>query len=163
MNISEHITLGEATMSPTAKAKGIDNTPTPDIIENMKYVAVNVFEKVRAHFNKPIKVSSFYRSPKLNQVIGGSATSQHSLGLAMDMDGDVYGSPSNKEIFEYIKNNLNFDQLIVEGITNGQIAWIHCSLKKNGNRKEILFMYKNSQGKTIYENYSDKRYKELVK
>src|SRR5258708_2645257 len=125
-NISTHITYGEAILSPTAKSNGISNIPTPEIIENMKYVAENVFEKVRTHFNKPIKVSSFYRSPALNKLIGGASSSQHCLGQAIDMDGDVYGSPSNKEIFEYIRDNMSFDQMIVEGIHDFKMDWVHC-------------------------------------
>ncbi len=163
-NISKHITYGEAVTSITAKSKGISNIPSADVLENMKHVAENIFEKVREHFAKPIKVSSFFRSAALNKAIGGSATSQHVLGEAMDMDGDVYGSPSNKEIFEYIKANLVFDQIIVEGIQDGMIAWVHVSLKRKGtNRKQILFMYKNDKGETIYENFSETRYKKLIK
>ena len=171
-NISQHISWGEATSSPTAKAKGISNIPEIGIIQNMKYVASNVFERIREHFNRPIKVTSFFRSPAVNVAIGGSVTSQHCLGQAIDMDGDVYGSPGNIEIFEFIRDNLVFDQLIVEGIVDGKIAWVHCSLKKTSNRKEILFMYYSKSGKTVpagtpgakkvYERYSESRYNVLV-
>jgi len=161
-NISDHISYKEATYSPTAKAKGISNVPSDDAINRMKLVAVNVFEKVRSHFGKPIYVSSFFRSPKLNVAIGGSATSSHPMGEAIDMDGDVYDSPSNKEIFEYIRDSLKFDQLIIEGITDGKMAWVHCSYKATGNRNQILFMYKDDNGKSIYEHYSLDRYKKLI-
>lgn len=159
-NISEHITYGEATNSPTAKAKGIKNVPDATTLKRMKLVAVNIYEKVMAALG-PAYISSFYRSPDLNVAIGGSKTSSHPRGEALDMDGDVYGSPSNKQIFEYIRDNLEFDQLIIEGITDGKMAWVHCSYKETGNRKNILFMYKKN-GKTIYEAYTDDRYKELI-
>lgn len=160
--ISPHISYAEAVASATAKSRGIDNTPPASVLSTMKYTAEKIFEPVRKHFGKPIKVSSFYRSPVLNKAIGGSGTSQHCLGEALDMDGDTYGSPTNKQIFEFIRDNLSFDQLIVEGITGGKIAWVHCSIKKSGNRSQILFMYKKN-GKTVYEPYSNKRYIELVK
>lgn len=161
-NISDHITYNEATISNTAKAKGIDNTPNETQLANMGIVAKYIFEPVRTHFNAPIKVSSFFRCAELNVAVGGSKTSQHVQGCAIDMDGDVYGSPTNKQIFEYIRDNLEFDQLIIEGITNGKMAWVHCSYKESGNRGQVLFMYKKD-GKSVYEAYSEKRYMELVK
>lgn len=171
-NISKDITWGEATSSPTAKARGILNIPDASALQNMKYTAENIFQKVRNHFGLPVKVTSFFRSPVLNKAIGGSATSQHCTGEAIDMDGDVYGSPSNATIFEFIRDNLVFDQLIVEGIVQGKIAWVHCSIKKSGNRKQIKFMYYSRGGKTVsssmpgavkvYEEYSPERYKLLV-
>lgn len=160
-NISDHISYKEATYSPTAKAKGIDNTPSDDVINRMKLVAENIFEPVRLHFDSPIYISSFFRCAKLNVAIGGSKTSAHVTGEALDMDGDVYDSPSNKQIFEYIRDNLKFDQLIIEGITGGKMAWVHCSCKATGNRNQILFMY-ISKGKTVYEPYSEARYKKLI-
>lgn len=162
MKISQHISYGEGIASATAQARGIKNIPPVGVLETMKHTAEKIFEPVRLHFGKPIKVSSFYRSPVLNKAIGGSSTSQHCLGEALDMDGDTYGFPSNKQIFEFIRDNLKFDQLIVEGIENGRIAWVHCSIKKNGNRNQILFMYK-SKGKTVYEPYTLNRYFQLVK
>lgn len=159
-NISEHITYGEATNSPTAKSKGIKNIPDATTLKRMKLVAVNIYEKVRAALG-PAYISSFFRSPDLNVAIGGSRTSSHPRGEALDMDGDVYGSPTNKQIFEYIRDNLTFDQLIIEGIDDGKMAWVHCSYKETGNRNQILFMYK-SKGKTVYENYSEDRYNELI-
>jgi zinc D-Ala-D-Ala carboxypeptidase len=161
-NISEHITYGEAVSSATAKANGIDNTPDHNILAAMQYVAENIFEKVRTHFGRAIKVSSFYRSPALNKAIGGSNTSQHCKGEAMDMDGDVYGSPSNKEIFEFIRDTLDFDQMIVEGIHDGKMDWVHCSCMPKGNRKQILFMFKRD-GKSVYEPYTLANYKALIK
>lgn len=175
-NVSPNITYGEAVASATAKSRGISNVPNETQWYNMKYVALHIFEVVRLKFGgKPIKVTSFFRCLLLNQAVGGSGTSQHVCGEALDMDGDVYGSPSNKQIFDYIKDNLLFDQLICEGIVDGQIAWVHCSLKQPGNginRKQVLFMYHSKNGKTVpsntpgakkvYEAYSEIRYKELV-
>lgn len=171
-NISKNITWGEATASATAKVRGIKNVPDSKAISNMKYTAAQIFQKVRDHFGAPIKITSFFRSAALNKAIGGSGTSQHCTGEALDMDGDVYGAPSNAQIFEFIRDNLVFDQLIVEGIVDGQIAWVHTSVRKTGNRKEILFMYYYKNGKTVpagtpgcvkkYEKYSPERYKVLV-
>lgn len=140
-NISKNITWAEAFKSQSAIRLGINNEAlvTDAIIENMKHVAENVFEPLRAHFKKPIGISSFYRSSKLNQAIGGSKTSQHVQGEAIDIDADIFGGITNKEIFEYIKNNLPYDQLISEYGTEENPAWIHVSLKRNGkNRKQIL-------------------------
>ncbi len=172
LNISPHITWGEATSSATAKQRGILNIPEAAIVQNMKVVADGIFEKVRAYFNAPIKVTSFFRCGALNRAIGGSDTSQHVKGQALDMDGDVYGSPSNVQIFEYIRDNLVFDQMIIEGIVDGKIAWVHCSLTRGVNRNSILFMYYSKNGKTvpagtpgckkIYEAYSLERYHQLI-
>lgn len=157
MNISKHITYEESIRSETALKMGIKNIPNKDIIESMKITANKIFEPVREFLGKPIKVNSFYRSPELNKAIGGSGTSQHCLGEAIDLDTDN----DNKKIFEFIMDNLDFDQLIIEGISKGKMAWVHCSYKSDGNRKQILFMYKQN-GKTIYQNYSAKRYSELI-
>lgn len=159
-NISDHISYKEATYSPTAKAKGIKNEPSADVLKRMKLVAVNIYEKVRAALG-PAYISSFFRCADLNVAIGGSKTSAHVNGEALDMDGDVYDSPTNKEIFEYIRDNLKFDQLIIEGVEDGKMAWVHCSYKATGNRNQILFMYKD-KGKTVYEPYSLARYKKLI-
>lgn len=162
MKFTNNITLAEAVASPTAKALGIDNTPSAAVMSIMKDTVTNIFDKVRAALgDRPIAVTSFYRSPALNKAIGGSETSQHCKGEAIDMDGDVYGSPSNLEIFNYIRHHLDFDQLIIEGINKGKPAWIHCSYRKSGNRKKITFMYKIN-GKTVYEPFNEKRFKELI-
>lgn len=161
--ISEHISYQEATRSATALAKGIDNTPSEYVVQNMKLVASHIFEPVRHHFGLPITISSFYRSAELNKAIGGAASSQHISGQALDMDGDVHGSPTNKHIFEYVRDNLSFDQLIVEGIHDGKMDWVHCSYKPSSNRNQILFMYVNASGKKVYENYTHERYLALIK
>lgn len=149
-NISTHITLAEAIKSQTATRKGIDNTPTEEHLVNMKYLAETVFEPLRAHFNKPLGISSFYRGPKLNKAVGGSATSQHVNGQAMDIDGDIFSGVSNSEIYEYIKNNLPFDQLIWEFGTDKNPDWVHVSICKDGkNRKQLLKAVKQGT-KTVY-------------
>jgi zinc D-Ala-D-Ala carboxypeptidase len=155
--ISKNITYTEATKSNTAIKYGIDNTPSEIEMEAMKYVAENVFQKVREKFKVPIAVTSFYRSVKLNKKIGGSSTSQHCKGEAIDLDADVFKMVTNKEIFDYIYKNLEYDQLIWEYGTNKEPAWVHVSLKKCNNRKQALVAYKESNwnGKTVtkYKNY----------
>lgn len=154
-NVSTHITLAEATKSDTATRKGIDNIPTEEHFANMQHVANTIFEPLRDFFGKPIAVTSFYRSPKLNKAIGGASTSQHCNGEAMDIDGDVFGGVSNKSIFAWIKNNCKFDQLILEFVgADGTGGWVHVSLKRNvENRNQILVASKDAKGKTIYTPY----------
>lgn len=138
-NISTHITYDEATKSQTAIRQGIDNTPNAEQLAAMRLVAHNIFEPVRKHFGgKPIAVTSFFRCEALNQAIGGSAFSQHRKGEAIDVDGDVHGDPGNTEIFHFIRENLNFDQLIWEYGTDDKPDWVHCSYKAEGNRKQVL-------------------------
>ena len=148
-NISKHITLKEATYSATGEAKKIDNSPTAEHLASMKLLAEKVFEPVREWYGKPIKINSFYRSKALNLAIPGSSlTSQHSKGEAMDMDT----ASDNKKIFEYIKNNLDFDQMIWEFGTTENPDWVHVSYKASGNRKQIL-RAKKVNGKSKYESY----------
>lgn len=146
MQISKHLTLEECTRSSTADKLGIvNNNPNQSVVENMKLLAEKVFEPIREHFKTPIYVSSVYRGLVLNQAIKGSITSQHCSGQAMDIDSK--GKPTNKEIFDYIKANLEFDQLINEF----DYSWIHVSYSNIKNRKQILKAKKNNLGKTIYE------------
>lgn len=154
--ISENITYTEATKSVSAIKYGIDNTPDESVITKMEYVAENVFEKVRAKFKVPIAVTSFFRSAALNARIGGSSTSQHVLGEAMDLDADVYGMLTNREIFDYIKDCLDFDQLIWEFGDDKEPDWVHVSLTDGYNKKEILVAYKKKEWgklKTKYKYY----------
>ena len=138
MKISEHLELSELTRSESAKRNGISNMPTPEHIENFKILATKVFEPIREHFGVPIRISSGYRSAELNKCIGGSTTSQHSTGEAIDIDQDGT-SITNKQVFDYIKDNLAFDQLINEF----NYAWVHVSYKANGKQRgEILEAYK---------------------
>jgi len=145
-NISKHITYKEATHSDTAAKKGIDNTPGASEIIAMKRLAENIFEPMREHFGKPIRVNSFFRSKALNKVVGGSETSQHVKGEAIDISGI---GVSNKELFNYIKNNLDFDQLIWEFGNDSEPQWVHVSYKLGNNRKNVLKATKVN-GKTKY-------------
>ena len=144
MQISKHLSFEEATHSDTADSLGIvNNNPNLSVIANMKLLAENVFEPIREHFKAPINVSSMYRGLNLNNAVKGSITSQHCSGQAMDIDNV---KPSNKEIFDYIKKNLIFDQLINEH----DYSWIHVSFSKDKNRKQIL-RAKKVNGRTVYE------------
>jgi len=152
MRLSENLTLAEVTKSATAKRKGISNEPTIEHMENLKAVAQNIFQPVRNHFGKPIAVTSGYRSADLNKAIGGSSTSQHCKGEAIDMDADVFGGVTNREIFEYIKDNLDFDQLIYEFGDENNPDWVHCSFISKGNRRQVLRAVRKN-GRTSYELY----------
>ena len=149
MNLSDNLTLAEATSSATALRKGIANKPTQQHLLNLKEVALHIFQPCRNHFGKPLRVTSGYRSEALNEAIGGSKKSQHSKGEALDMQSTK--GYTNKELFIYIKDNLTFDQLIGEFPDNvGEYAWVHCSYKKEGNRGEVLIAYKDENNKTKY-------------
>ena len=141
--ISEHISYTEAIKSRTAIKLGINNIPDEETLKRMKYVAENVFEPLREHFGVPIAITSFYRDKRLNTALGGSKTSEHVYGSAMDIDADVLQMVSNKEIFEFIKNNLEFNQLIWEFGTDKDPAWIHVSCKEERNKKDIQKAYKS--------------------
>ncbi len=151
MKISDHITYAEAIHSQTAKRKGIDNTPNPNQIEAMKLLAEKVFEPLREWVGGPIKVNSFFRSPDLNTKIGGSKTSQHCKGQAIDID-DVYGYKTNSEMYHWIKENLSFDQMIWEFGTDTQPNWVHVSyVSEENNRNRCLKAYKDDMGRTKYK------------
>lgn len=150
--ISKNITLAEATKSQEAVRLGIENMPNQPEITNMKRVAEKVFEPLRAYFNKPIAISSFFRSQTLNERIGGSKNSQHITGEAIDIDADIFGGISNSEIFFFILDYLEFDQLIWEFGDDNNPAWVHVSLKEKGNRKQVL-KAKGGSNKTIYSQY----------
>lgn len=138
--ISTHISEEEAFKSQTAIRHGIKNyTGDAEILANMKHVAQNIFEPLRNHFKRPIGISSFYRCELLNKKIGGAKNSQHTTGEAIDIDADIFGDLTNKIIYDYVKDNLDFDQLIWEFGDKNNPAWVHVSLKRNGkNRKQIL-------------------------
>lgn len=154
MRISKHLSLAEVVRSETAKRRGISNMPTAEHLENFKLLAENVFEKVREHFKVPIYVSSGYRSAELNRAVGGSTTSQHSKGEAIDIDMDGSRSKvTNADIYNYIKDNLEYDQLIWEFGTDTNPDWVHVSYSKNRNRKQLLKAVKRN-GKTSYINFT---------
>lgn len=147
MQLSKNLALSEVTRSETAKRRGISNMPTPEHIENFKKLAENVFQPIRDHFGVPIRISSGYRSEALNKAIGGAGkmvngkyvpSSQHCKGEAIDIDMDGT-SITNKQIFDYIKENLEFDQLIWEFGTDVNPDWVHVSYSSTGKqRKQIL-------------------------
>lgn len=150
MKITEHITYNEACHSFTAKRLGIANTPSEYQMWNMVVLATEIFEPLRAWVGGPIKINSFFRSPDLNRAIGGSSKSQHCEGRAIDLD-DVYGYKTNAEMFEYISNNLDYDQLIWEFGNDNNPDWVHVSYVDNDtNRKRNLRAVKK-EGKTLYE------------
>jgi len=132
MNISKHITFDEATQSPTALRNGITNEPTSEILNNMQRVANACFEPLRVWYGKPIKINSFFRCTLLNEKVGGSKTSQHVKGEAIDISAG--SKEENKKLFDWCKANLKFDQLINEY----NYSWIHISFSINGNRNQTL-------------------------
>jgi hypothetical protein len=148
--ISKHLTLEELCHSETAKKLGIVNVPTPAQTENLKILALKVFEPVREHFGVPIHISSGYRIMNLNQALNGSITSQHCRGEAIDIDmkGDKV---TNAQIFHWIKDNLKYDQLIWEFGDNKNPDWVHVSYTKE-NRKQTLRAVKVN-GKTQYQKF----------
>jgi zinc D-Ala-D-Ala carboxypeptidase len=154
MKISEHLDMSEVIRSESAKRLGIKNIPTDEHTANLKVIAENIFEPIRQNFRVPIRISSAYRSAALNRAIGGATNSQHSIGEAIDidMDGNPHGV-TNKQIFDYIKNNLNFDQLIWEFGDNKNPDWIHVSYKAKGNQRKQVLVAKKINGKTTYTPY----------
>ena len=152
--ISKHITYKEATRSVTALRLGIENKPSEYELQNMELIAEKVFEPLREAVNGPIKINSFYRSEELNKSIGGSTRSQHCQGRAIDID-DFYGYVSNAYMYYYIKDNLDFDQLIWEFGTDTNPDWVHVSyVDSDSNRKRCLLAYKED-GKTKYKDISN--------
>ena len=148
--ISKHISNKEGVYSRTALRLNIDNTPTQDHKQNMRLLAENIFEPLRKYVGKPICINSMFRSPELNKAVGGSMTSQHCKGQAMDID-DKYGHATNAEMFEFIKNNLDFDQMIWEFGDNNNPDWVHVSyVSEEKNRNKMLKAYKN-KGRTAYK------------
>jgi hypothetical protein len=153
MKLSANLTLGEVTKSQTAIKHGLKNEPKIEHLENLKAIAENVFQPLRNHFGKPIAVTSGYRSQALNDLIGGSSSSQHSKGEALDLDADVFGGLENYQIFNYIKDHLDYDQLIWEFGTEENPAWVHVSFKRDGrNRREVLTAVKQN-GQTTYKRW----------
>lgn len=134
----------------TAIRLGINNIPNLDAVKNLKAIADNVFQPIRDHFDVPIGVSSGYRSHKLNKAVGGSRHSQHTKGEALDIDADIYGRISNDQIFEYIRDNLQFDQLIWEFGDDDCPDWVHVSYKADSeNRMEVLRAFRMN-GMVLY-------------
>ena len=149
-SISNHVSFKEGIYSRTALRRGIDNTPGPDQLKCMMEIAENVFEPLREWVGGPIKINSFFRGRKLNTAIGGSKTSQHMKGQAMDID-DTFGHKTNAEMYHYIKDNLIFDQMIWEFGDDQNPNWIHVSfVTHRKNRRKLTVAYKDEFGKTKY-------------
>ena len=147
--ISEHISYKEGVHSNTALRRNIDNTPNNEQLDNMELIAQEIFEPLRIYVGGPIKINSFFRSAELNTAIGGSKTSQHCKGQAMDID-DTFGRMSNAEMYHWIKENLDFDQMIWEFGDDDNPNWVHVSyVSPDKNRNRCLKAYKE-KGKTKY-------------
>ena len=148
--ISKHVSYKEGVYSNTATRRGIDNTPNDEQLNNMELIANEVFEPLRVWVDGPIKINSFFRSPDLNTAIGGSSKSQHCKGQAMDID-DTFGKATNAEMYHFIKDNLDFDQMIWEFGSDDNPDWVHVSyVSEDDNRRRCLKAYKE-KGKTKYK------------
>ena len=147
--ISEHITYKEAVRSNTALRLNINNIPNDYEISNMVGIASNVFEPLREYVGGPIKINSMFRSEALNRAIGGSSRSQHCQGRAIDLD-DTFGHKTNAEMFNYIKNNLNFDQLIWEFGDDTNPDWVHVSFVSNDENRGRCLKAEKVNGRTSY-------------
>ena len=148
--ISKHISYKEGVYSTTALRRDIDNTPGDDQLNFMEILANEVFEPLRGYVGGPIKINSFYRSPELNKAIGGSITSQHCKGQAMDID-DTFGHMTNAQMYYWIKDNLDFDQMIWEFGDDDNPNWVHISyVSPEKNRNRCLKAYREG-GKTKYK------------
>ena len=149
MKLTENFSLLELTKSQTAERKGIDNTPSPTHQENLKSLCTSILQPIRDHFNRVVSVSSGYRSEALCIAIGSKISSQHAKGEAADCE--IFGV-SNKELADWINENLTYDQLILEywKEEDPSSGWVHCSYKSEGNRKQYLRAYKEN-GSTKYE------------
>jgi D-alanyl-D-alanine dipeptidase len=147
MNLTEHFSMKELTQSQTAIKNGIPNIPKdPQVVANLTLLCEKVLEPLREGMKCPIRISSGYRSPELNKLIGGAKASQHNIGEAVDIDLDE----KNAELFSYIVNNLDFDQIIWEFGDDKNPDWVHVSYKAAGNRKQLLKALKLN-GKTSYQ------------
>ena len=147
--ISEHISYKEAVRSDTADRLNIINIPGETELDNMSTISEKIFEPLRSHVGGPIRINSFFRSVELNKAIGGSSTSQHCKGQAFDLD-DSYGCMSNAEMYKFVKDNLDFDQMIWEFGDNENPNWIHISyVSQEKNRNRCLKAWKE-HGRTRY-------------
>jgi len=149
MKLSENFSLNELTKSQTAERKDIDNTPSPTHQDNLKSLCTAILQPIRDHFGRVVSVSSGYRSEALCIAIGSKTTSQHAKGEAADFE--IFGL-SNKELADWINENLDYDQLILEywKESDPNSGWVHCSYSESNNRKQYLKAYKEN-GKTKYE------------
>ena len=148
--ISKHVSYREGVYSITALRLGLNNDPSDAHLQNMKLLSEKIFEPLRMHVGGPIKINSFYRGPELNAAIGGSAKSQHCHGLAMDID-DTYGHMSNADMYKWIKDNLDFDQMIWEFGDDTNPNWVHVSYVDPGSNRNRCLRALRKDGKTSYE------------
>lgn len=148
MNLSANFTLKELTVSETALRKGLDNTPNDRVIANLKSLAEIILQPIRAHYDKPVRVSSGYRSPSVNASVGGSESSDHCKGQAADIEID--GIP-NADLAHFIADNFKFTQVILEFYTQGvpNSGWVHVSYDANNLKCQTLTATKKD-GKTVY-------------
>ena len=150
IRLSKHVSYREGVYSRTAERLGLNNDPNVYHLNHMKIISEKIFEPLRMHVGGPIKINSFYRGPELNKAIGGSAKSQHCKGQAIDID-DTFGYATNAEMFNWIKENLNFDQMIWEFGTDKNPNWVHVSyVDDENNRNRCLKAYKDNNNKTKY-------------
>ena len=148
MKLSENFDLNELIKSQIAERKGIPNNPSTDQINNLKDLCLNVLQPIRSHFDSPVIISSGYRSPELCIAIGSKPTSQHSEGKAADIE---IANVDNKELAMWIKDNIEFDQLILEFYKEGDpnSGWVHVSYNGDKNRKEFLIATREEE-KIVY-------------
>lgn len=152
-SISPHVLYSEIVHSDTAKRLGIDNTPNGGQIERIKTTAQKIFEPLRLALGVPIYISSCFRTEALNKALGGAKNSQHMTGEAMDLDAEKYGLTTNKVIFDYIKDNLEFDQLIWEFGTDVEPEWVHVSYTYKYPLRNQILKAISVNGKATYEPY----------
>jgi len=146
MRLSNNFVLSEITHSNTAKRLGIANGPSKEHLQSLQRIVSNLLQPLRDALG-PIRISSGYRNPTLNRAIGGSNKSQHCKGEALDIQFWKEGKMCNKEVYDWVlKSGIEFDQMINEF----DFAWIHISLKKKDNRKQILEAYKDEENDTKY-------------
>jgi len=150
MSLSKNFSLEELTKSQTATRKGIDNTPSPEHQANLQSLCTAILQPIRDHFGQVVTVSSGYRSPELCLAINSKITSQHAKGQAADFE--IFGV-SNKELADYINENLEYDQLILEywKESDPNSGWVHCSYSEGNNRNQYLKAYKDENNKTRYQ------------
>jgi len=152
MKLSKNLSLSEVIYSQTALRRDIDNTPTEEHIKNLRYIAEQIFQPIREHFGVPIYISSGYRSKALNEAIGGSPTSFHSHGMALDLDQDGRNKGvSNADVFYYIKNNLSFTELIWEFGNEVNPNWVHVAIAKGREDEKKIKIAEKVSGKTQYK------------
>lgn len=152
--ISTHITYSEAIKSDTAKRMQLRNTPTEEQLENMTLLANKVFEPLREYFREPVRISSFFRSQEVNKSVGGSTTSQHTTGEAMDICAFASSGYTNADLFYYVLEKLVFDQLIWEFGTDRNPDWVHVSYSAKGKNRRKALKAIRVNGKVSYKPFA---------